>query len=186
MKNDIYILKLGRLLSAFPGHQFRVNRSSAVHIIATPWDKLRLTDRVKNPIGGLVLALSLVLLLGGASAAQAQDQNDSKPQPRLEVAESTFDAGSARAGSSVRHEFVVRNTGEGDLIILRIKPGCGCTVVNYPRIIPAGREGLVTMKVRLSEQWAGERIRQTSVMETNDPKARLTSLAVTALVAAEE
>jgi|GEM_PF-3009069 len=133
----------------------------------------------------LVLALSLGLMLIGGAAAQAQERDEDKPQPRLEVSESTHDAGPARAGTSVRHEFIVRNTGEADLKILRIKPGCGCTVVNYPRVIPAGREGRVTMKVKLSDQWAGERIRQASVMETNDPKARLTSLAITALVTAE-
>lgn len=139
-----------------------------------------------NKFYKLVLALSLGLLLACASAARAQDSNPPQAQPRLEVAEATFDAGKAPAGTSVRHEFVVRNTGEGDLKIIRIKPGCGCTVVNYPRIIPAGGEGRITMKVSLSSQWAGERIRQASVMETNDPKARLTSLAITALVLAKE
>lgn len=134
----------------------------------------------------LLLALVLGLWLFGSPAALAQDQNKNQPQPRLELVEATHDAGTVPAGTTVRHEFIVRNTGEGDLKIIRVKPGCGCTVVNYPRVIPAGKEGRITMKVRLSERWAGERVRQASVIESNDPKAKLTSMAITAKVVAKD
>lgn len=134
----------------------------------------------------LLLTLVLGLSLLGVSTALAQDQNKNQPQPRLELVEATHDAGTVPAGTTVRHEFIVRNTGEGELKITRVKPGCGCTVVNYPRVIPAGKEGRITMKVHLSKQWAGERVRQASVIESNDPKAKLTSLAITAKVVAKD
>lgn len=126
----------------------------------------------------LVLILAAVLTL---AASDARAGSRKKPiGPRLQIQETTFHAGSIPAGGVVTHDFIVNNVGDEELHILKVKPGCGCTVVQFSQVIPPGKSGRVTMKVYYSDDWGGKLIRQASVMETNDPKAKRVSLAIKA------
>lgn len=48
--------------------------------------------------------------------------------PKIAVDESTHNFGASKTGSSVEHEFTLRNDGDTTLTIKSIKPACGCTV----------------------------------------------------------
>jgi len=133
-----------------------------------------------------VMSLVVLLILTGSSAVSAQEPVKAPEGPRLELVETSYDAGLVNAGASVSHEFIVRNTGDQDLHILKVKPGCGCTVVNFSRVIPPGREGRVIMKVYYSNNWSGKSVRQASVIESNDPRSKRVSLAIKAQLQPKE
>jgi len=57
----------------------------------------------------------------------AQDENLSKA--RLFLPEVRWDFGYLPQGGTVSHIFQVKNIGEDTLLIIRVRPGCGCTTV---------------------------------------------------------
>jgi uncharacterized protein YgiM (DUF1202 family) len=113
-----------------------------------------------------LLALSLLVLVGALpAAAQA---------PKLVVTETTFDAGAVPKGEVIEHDFVVKNSGDADLLILSVKPACGCTTPGFDKIVPAGGEGKITLKVDTA-RFKGQ-ISKSASVTTNDasqPNLRL-------------
>ena len=53
-------------------------------------------------------------------------QNNSGPQPRILVSEEEWDFGRVTQGEKPTHIFIVKNGGEGDLIIEGVKESCPC------------------------------------------------------------
>ncbi|MDO9555856.1 MAG: DUF1573 domain-containing protein [Atribacterota bacterium] len=53
-------------------------------------------------------------------------QNNSGPQPRILVSEEEWDFGKVTQGEKPTHIFMVKNGGEGDLIIEEVKESCPC------------------------------------------------------------
>ena len=53
-------------------------------------------------------------------------QSNSGPQPRILVSEEEWDFGKVIQGEKPTHIFIVKNGGEGDLIIDRLKESCPC------------------------------------------------------------
>ena len=54
------------------------------------------------------------------------NQNNSGPQPRILVSEQEWDFGKVIQGEKPTHIFIVKNGGEGDLIIEGVKESCPC------------------------------------------------------------
>ncbi|MCB9856685.1 MAG: DUF1573 domain-containing protein [Phycisphaerales bacterium] len=60
-----------------------------------------------------------------------------------------YDFGQARAGTEITHDYKFKNTGTGDLEILRVKPGCGCTTAGeHTKIVKPGGEGVIPIKLK--------------------------------------
>jgi hypothetical protein len=58
--------------------------------------------------------------------------------------EQTFDFGKIVKGKPVTHEFEFTNTGSAPLIIMGVKPSCGCTTPEWTKEpIPAGGSGFI-------------------------------------------
>ena len=57
-------------------------------------------------------------------------QNNFGPQPRILVSEEEWDFGKVTRGEKPTHIFIVKNGGEGDLIIDRLKESCDCIEVS--------------------------------------------------------
>ena len=53
--------------------------------------------------------------------------------PNIEMLETSYDFGEMQQGESVTHEFILKNTGDADLIITAAKGSCGCTVPEWPK-----------------------------------------------------
>ena len=53
-------------------------------------------------------------------------QNNAGPQPRILVSEEEWDFGKVTRGEKPTHIFIVKNGGEGDLIIEGLKGSCPC------------------------------------------------------------
>ncbi|MBA3061413.1 MAG: DUF1573 domain-containing protein [Atribacteria sp.] len=57
-------------------------------------------------------------------------QNNAGPQPRILVSEEEWDFGKVTRGEKPTHIFIVKNGGEGDLIIEGLKESCDCIVAS--------------------------------------------------------
>ena len=53
--------------------------------------------------------------------------------PNIEMFETSYDFGEMQQGESVTHDFILKNTGDADLIITAAKGSCGCTVPEWPK-----------------------------------------------------
>jgi len=53
--------------------------------------------------------------------------------PNIEMLETSFNFGELIQGESVTHDFILKNTGDADLIITAAKGSCGCTVPEWPK-----------------------------------------------------
>ena len=64
--------------------------------------------------------------------------------PEIYMHYDSFDFGSVIEGELVKHEFVIENIGESDLIISSVKSTCGCTVLDWPKdpIFPGEKSSL--------------------------------------------
>jgi hypothetical protein len=85
----------------------------------------------KNTI--IFFLIGAIIILGGVlvfSTTQNNPsnttQNNSGPQPRILVSEQEWDFGKVIQGEKPTHIFIVKNGGEGDLIIDRLKESCPC------------------------------------------------------------
>jgi hypothetical protein len=91
------------------------------------------------------------------------------PRPIIVMAETEYLAGEVDPSSTVSHDFVVKNEGNGDLLISKVVPGCGCSVTSFTGFIPPGAEGKVTLSVDIYAEWAGHDVNKSAVVMSNDP-----------------
>lgn len=65
--------------------------------------------------------------------------------PKMDIAETTHNFGKIPQGIPVKHQFVVKNTGDEPLLINNVQKVCGCTVTEWTKkpIMP-GETGTVT------------------------------------------
>ncbi|MDR1083635.1 MAG: DUF1573 domain-containing protein [Deltaproteobacteria bacterium] len=101
--------------------------------------------------------------------------------PRMIISETEFDARLNPPGSSVSHNFVVRNEGTDDLK-LEVVPGCGCTVTSFDGVIAPGAAGSILVTVDLYEAWAGHKVNKAVTVTSNDPENPLIRLIMHAQV----
>ena len=107
---------------------------------------------------------TIFVLLFIALMAFAQDG-----KPAMVIDQPVYDAGVVvRTGAPIEHTFRVKNTGNAELKILEVKPGCGCTITNFDKVIPPGSEGKIYTSVDIAHLKGP--IRKSVFIKTNDPK----------------
>ena len=114
-----------------------------------------------------------------AAATKAADTADEKA-PRLTIVEPIKDYGVVPKGDKLDWSFLVKNTGNTDLQIIAAKPGCGCTVADFDKVIKPGETGKVTAHVDTTN-FAGP-IAKSVTVETNDPSNPTAQLTIHAVV----
>ena len=139
---------------------------------------------------GLFATTLAFLVTGSLAFAQAPAKPDTKVEakadakaekaPRLTIVEPVKDYGTVPKGDKLDWAFVVKNTGDSDLQIISAKPGCGCTVADFDKVIKPGQTGKVTAHVDTSA-FAGP-IAKTVTLETNDPSTPTAQLTLHAIV----
>jgi len=89
----------------------------------------------KNTI--IFFLIGVIIILGGILAfsniqnnSSNTTQNNSGLQPRILVSEEEWDFGKVTQGEKPNHIFIVKNGGEGDLIIEGVKESCACIEVS--------------------------------------------------------
>lgn len=115
-----------------------------------------------------------------APAAKKAEAADPEKAPRLTIVEPVKDYGTIAKGEKLDWSFVVKNTGDSDLQIIAAKPGCGCTVADFDKVIKPGQTGKVTAHVDTAA-FAGP-IAKTVTLETNDPTTPTSQLTIHAVV----
>jgi hypothetical protein len=136
------------------------------------------------------------LLVAGVSIASAQQkpQTTTKAKaapasadkkavvaaPKIEVTPETKDAGTVAKGQVIETTFVVKNNGGSDLVISDARPGCGCTVASFDKVIKPGAEGKVVTSVD-TKSFSGP-ISKSVLLVSNDPERGQINLFVKANV----
>lgn len=122
-----------------------------------------------------ILALFIVVGLLTSNTLLAEGK------PELTIAEATFDFGSVDEGEKVEHEFVLKNTGDVQLNLLRVVPACGCTATNVDmKEISPGSEGKIKVTFDTTG-FSGEKLKTVRIY-TNDLEAPPAILKMTGTV----
>ena len=53
--------------------------------------------------------------------------------PQITINSPVFDFGEVNEGEKLEHTFLIKNTGEANLVISSAKTSCGCTVPKFPK-----------------------------------------------------
>jgi hypothetical protein len=85
------------------------------------------------------------------------------------IPETQYGFTSVLEGNDIVHDFVVQNTGDAPLFIENVRTDCGCTTVSYPKRIPSGGKGKITVNINTTN-YGGRDIRRQVVVQTNDDK----------------
>jgi hypothetical protein len=114
------------------------------------------------------------------AAKKPEAAKEAAKAPRLTIVEPVKDYGTIPKGEKLDWSFLVKNTGDTDLQIIAAKPGCGCTVADFDKVIKPGETGKVTAHVDTTA-FAGP-IAKTVTLETNDPTTPTSQLTIHAIV----
>jgi hypothetical protein len=110
-----------------------------------------------------VFLMVFVLLFVGSLSSFAQSG-----KPNLVIDQPVYDAGVViRTPAPIEHTFRVKNTGNAELKILEVKPGCGCTVTKFDKVVAPGAEGKIFASVDVAHLKGP--IRKSVFIKTNDP-----------------
>jgi hypothetical protein len=121
----------------------------------------------------LLVLLSISLEAAPIALANVEGKNlqadiEAKKQPRIFCKETTFDFGSKDSSEIVDHTFVLKNTGNSDLVITAVRPACGCTAAELTQsTIPPGESAKLSAKLTLAGR-SGE-VQKPILIESNDP-----------------
>ena len=86
--------------------------------------------------------------------------------PNIEMLETSYNFGEMQQGESVTHDFILKNTGDADLIISAAKGSCGCTVPEWPKTpIAKGEEAAI--KVTFNSAGRSGKQNKTVTLVTN-------------------
>jgi len=137
----------------------------------------------------LALAATLAAAVAGAQekapaakapAKPAADSKKAAAAPKIEVIPETRDAGTVAKGQVIETTFVVKNAGSSDLVISDARPGCGCTVASFDKVIKPGGEGKVQTSVD-TKSFSGP-ISKSVLLVSNDPERGQINLFIKATV----
>ncbi len=91
---------------------------------------------------GLVLGVALAVASPTAFGQAAPAAATQPGTPRIQFSETTFDFGKVKPSDTLKHDFIVTNTGAATLEITAVQPGCGCTTAGaWDRLIKPGKSG---------------------------------------------
>lgn len=108
------------------------------------------------------LLLGLIALV--ATAVQGQ--------PRAVVQSSVIDAGMVVRGELSEHVFEISNEGDQALEIIEVSPACGCTVVDFDRVIPPGASGRLVATLN-TKSLRGPTAKTVRVFTNDDRNAQI-------------
>jgi hypothetical protein len=138
---------------------------------------------------GKSAGLAVAALLAGTVLAFAQDKAPAPAAappkgavagPKIEVVPETKDAGTVAKGQLIESTFVVKNNGAADLVISDARPGCGCTVASFDKVIKPGAEGKLISSVD-TKNFSGP-ISKSILLISNDPDRPQLNLFIKAVV----
>jgi len=128
--------------------------------------------KIKN-LSAVISLWCFLVFVGNVVAAPGQ--------PKLEIPSASYDFDSVTQGEIVKHDFKLKNSGNGDLLIHKVIPGCGCTATKISsKTVPPGGESVISVEFN-SSGFVGKKVRTISV-ETNDPKMPVVNLIIQGVI----
>ncbi len=101
-------------------------------------------------------------------AKAAEPAIETSGTPKIECAEAVFDFGEQDNEQPVKHDFIIKNTGDGTLVIKKVKTSCGCTAAApEDKTVEPGEETKIATTLKLKGR-QGPTAKSVTV-ETNDP-----------------
>ena len=127
----------------------------------------------------LILLLSLALVSCNSSSDEktittdlvnspltANSNAEKVLTPNIEMLETSYNFGEIQQGESVTHDFILKNTGDADLLVSAAKGSCGCTVPEWPKTpIAKGEEAAI--KVTFNSAGKSGKQNKTVTLVTN-------------------
>lgn len=123
-----------------------------------------------------------VVLAQESSVHTIVQENDQQDAPRIFLPESRWDFGKVIDGNTVRHKFVVKNTGSTDLVIERVRTSCGCAVAQLGKsVLKPGESTPLTIEFDSTGR-SGPQEKQVYI-RSNDPENPFATITILADVA---
>lgn len=103
--------------------------------------------------------------------ATAGDNKDDRPQPEITFTEAIHNFGKIAQGEIIRYSYTLKNTGKAPLIISKIEPSCGCTVMrDWPKEpIAPGKSATIDVEFDSSRQNPGYQKKSIIVLANTVP-----------------
>ena len=96
--------------------------------------------------------------------------------PNIEMLETSFDFGEIHQGESVTHEFILKNSGDAELIITAAKGSCGCTVPEWPKSpISEGEEAVIKVTFNSAGK-SGKQNKTVTLVSNSIPNTKVISI----------
>ena len=96
--------------------------------------------------------------------------------PNIEMLETSFDFGEIQQGESITHEFILKNSGDAELIITAAKGSCGCTVPEWPKSpISEGEEAVIKVTFNSSGK-SGKQNKTVTLVSNSIPNTKVISI----------
>ena len=93
---------------------------------------------------------------------------DSSNYTSVKWIDSIVKFGTINKGDKIDIKFRCRNSGDKPLVLVNVRPGCGCTVADYTKEpIAPGAEGLVTASFDSKKVGTSGDVRKTIIVNTN-------------------
>jgi len=130
----------------------------------------------------IICSVVLALVLGEGFAARALPGQEVLP-PKIAFSEELWDFGLIKQENVVTHVFEVRNLGEAELVISKVRASCGCTaaLVSSPEVAPGSSSQI---KVVFNSSGFRGKVSKYIYVESNDPDQPVSRLTITATVEA--
>jgi len=100
---------------------------------------------------------------------QAPKEKPSGPQPKLVIEATEHQFGEVTPGTPLEFSFEIKNAGDADLQILKVKPSCGCTSSAFDSTVTPGHSGHITLMIKNTKVYKGTMAKSARV-DTNDPE----------------
>lgn len=115
----------------------------------------------------------MCLLLAYSAGAQKMKIGDpTKNSGKVEFEPMQIETGDIPFGVPIEKAYVVKNISEEDLVILDVKSGCHCTVVDWSKEpIPPGQSG--SIKITFDALREGEFYKVIAITTSFDPETSL-------------
>ena len=100
------------------------------------------------------------------SPLTANSNSEKVLTPNIEMLETSYNFGEIQQGETVTHDFILKNTGDADLIISAAKGSCGCTVPEWPKN-PIAKGEETTIKVTFNSAGKSGKQNKTVTLVSN-------------------
>jgi len=126
-------------------------------------------------LNGCLYGLLMIILVAACGRKQPKLESvtaatvamlDTSRHTTIAWTDSIVDFGTVSEGDTVRMQFRFHNAGRQLLFITEVKPGCGCTIADYPKEpVSVGSSGII--KAEFATEWHPGKHRKLIIVRAN-------------------